>query len=201
MKTLLKISIFLFILMINNTSFASEYDSDLIELVNLDMKKWASDNVVINGLLESNVHSEELSESDFKIVNNKWQSEFRKNVRPLIDSLMSRPLSEYLKDIQDKGQGLYTEIIVIDKYGINAGQSRLSLNYWQGEENRWVKTMKEKSYAIYMSDLHYDDNTGLFQVDVSFLLMHEDEPIGVIYAGIDIEQLEEWKKRREQIEP
>lgn len=176
----------------------TNYVQDINDIINTDMKRWASRSVVINSVLAQNSKSADLSISDFKILDTRWKSEKRKNKRPLISKLLNNRLSEYLKEVHEEGQGIYTEIIIIDDKGLNVGQSRVSENLWQGQQEKWLKTFGSNSYTPNIGKLHFDDNTELFQVEVSFMMIHEDEPIGIVYAGIDIEQIEAWKKRKEE---
>ena len=71
----------------------------------------------------------------------------------------------------------------------------VSDDYWQGNIEKWKKTLGSRSYGTYISDLAFDYNTEFFQVEVAFIASMNDEPIGVVYAGVDVEQLENWKKR------
>lgn len=177
---------------------SQEYTKDLTELVNSEMKQWSHKDIVINAVKLQNSKSADLSVSDLKILDSKWIGEKRKNKKPLIRKVLDNDLSEYLRKIQEDGEGLYTEIIVTDNRGLDVGQSQISSNYWQGQEDKWKNTFGSRSYATYVSDLHFDDNTEAFQVEVSFMIISDDEPIGMVYAGVDVEQLEEWKKRREE---
>ncbi len=192
------IYVLLLVILSYSAVYAAEYDKDLNEVAATDMKGWAYDDIVINALKKSNEKNADISITDRKILDNKWQGEKRKNKQSLINSVMGNELSEYLKEIHKDGEGIYTEIIVIDMFGINVGQSRISGNYWQGQQDKWVKTYKDRSYANYIGDLHFDDNTELFQVELSFMIIIEDEPIGVVYAGIDVEQIEDWRRRKEE---
>ncbi len=176
---------------------AINYQKDLEELINSEIKQWVQKEVVINAIKEQNTQNNELSEIEFKNLNNTWKTDKRKGLSPLIDRVMNNPLSDYLRKIQDDSKGLYTEIIMIDNKGLSVGSSILSEDYWHANKPKWQKTLGVKSYAPYISDLHFDDTTELFQIEVSFMIISEDEPIGVAYAGIDVEQLERWKKNKE----
>ncbi|MCE3232933.1 MAG: hypothetical protein K0R98_1190 [Rickettsiaceae bacterium] len=179
-------------------SHAADYQKDLEALVSTEMKLWAGKDIVVNAVKAQNEKNADLSVTDMKILDTKWMAEKRKSKHPLIKRVLSGELSEYLQKIQEESDGLYTEIIVIDNKGMNVGQSIMSQNYWQGQQPKWEKTFGARSYATYVSDLHFDDNTELFQVELSFMIMADDEPIGVLYAGIDVEKLGEWKKRKEE---
>jgi hypothetical protein len=179
-------------------SFAIENEKDITELVNTEIKVWARNEIIINAIKAQNEKNADLSVIDMKVLENKWVNERLKNKHQLINKVMGNEVSAYLKDIQNESKGLYTEIIVTDNKGINVGQSIISTNYWQGLQPKWEKTLGSNSYGTYIGELKFDDNTELFQVEVSFILMDADTPIGIVYAGIDIERLAEWKKQKEE---
>ena len=178
-----------------NAVAQQDYRSDINDFVVNEMKLWLKNDIVIKALKKQNEKNELLSQTDKKILNDTWIGERRKHKRPLTDRVLENDLSNFLKIKQKESQGLFTEIIIIDAYGINAGQSMISDDYWQGNNEKWKKTLGSRSYVTYISDLAFDYNTEFFQVEVAFIASMNDEPIGVVYAGVDVEQLENWKKR------
>ncbi|MDA0782604.1 MAG: hypothetical protein PQ612_08445 [Rickettsiales bacterium] len=189
------IVLFFSVLVSFNAIAQQDYRSDINDFVVNEMKLWLKNDIVIKALKKQNEKNELLSQTDKKILNDTWMGERRKNKRPLTDRVLENDLSNFLKIKQKESQGLFTEIIIIDAYGINAGQSMISDDYWQGNNEKWTKTLGSRSYGTYISDLAFDYNTEFFQVEVAFIATLNDEPIGVVYAGIDVEQLESWKKR------
>jgi hypothetical protein len=191
------ILIFSFITLYTSQSWALDYQKDIEDLVAIELKPIAAKDIVVSSVKAQNEKNAELSLSDMKILDAKWIGEKRKSKRPLVKRVLGNPLSEFLKKLQDDSDGLYTEIIVMDSKGLNVAQSILSEHYWAGQSTKWEKTFGSKSYATYISDLHFDEGTEMFQVEVSFMIMSDDTPIGVLYAGIDVEKLEKWKKNKE----
>jgi hypothetical protein len=182
-------------LLFSNALAQEDYRSDIEDLVVNEMKLWLKNDIVLQTLAKQNDRNELLSPTDKKVLNNKWMIERRKNKRPLIDKVLENDLSQFLKLKQAESKGLFTEIIIIDAYGINAGQSMLSEDYWQEDNERWKRTLGSMSYGVYISELEFNYNTEFFQVEVAFIAILNDEPIGVVYAGVDVEQLEAWKTR------
>ncbi|MDB2415495.1 hypothetical protein N9W34_06960, partial [Rickettsiales bacterium] len=142
-------------------------------------------------ILEQNKKYENITTSEKRDLNRRWYSEIRKSQKTLIKKTLDNDVSKFLKYIQDQSEGLYTELIIVDEHGINVGQSTISRDFWQENTEKWKNTFGSKSYAAYVGDLKYDDTTGFFQAEVSFMIVHEDKPIGIAYAGVDIEQYDE----------
>ncbi len=183
-------------LLLTSIAQATDYSQDLNDFINIEIKSWINNDIVIDYLKNQNEKNSTLLESDLKILDNKWQSEARKVNQVLISQVVNNDLSQFLKKIQTTSQGVYTEISIIDNKGLCVGQSITSEHYWYGEEKLWGQTFKTKSYSTYISDIYYSDTTNKFQVQIAFMIISDEQPIGVITAGIDVEQLEDWKKRK-----
>lgn len=152
--------------------------------------------IVIDNLVKQNDISAGYTESSLKIMDNSWHSEIRKVNQPLISQVMGSDLSQFLQKKKDDSSGVITDLRIIDAKGLNIAQTVISEDYWNEGKPRWDNTFKVKTYATYISDVYYSDETNKFQVEISFMIISEDQPVGVIAAGIDVEQLEDWKKQR-----
>lgn len=165
------------------------YENELVDLTNDTIKQWASHPIVIQAVKEQNAYHENFSINDKRKLDLLWQQEKRKITSPLTDRVLEKPLSKYLMQIKEDSNGLYTEIIIIDSYGLNVGQTGISSHYWQEEQQKWINTFQNRSFATYVSDLYFNDTTEHFQVEIAFMLLSGDIPIGVVYVGVDIERL------------
>jgi hypothetical protein len=199
MSKLPKLLVLLFITLLPFYAMAvDDYKNDINDLVVKEMKVWLQNDVIAKTLISQNEKSSLLSPTDMKILENSWHSEKRKTKRPLMEKVLENDLAKYLKTLKENSEGLFTELIIIDAYGLNAGQTIVSENYWQGETQKWKNTLGSRSYGTYISELGFDYNTEFFQVEVAFIITQNDEPIGVFYAGVDIDQIEDWKKKMQQ---
>ena len=176
---------------LNSMANDPEYMNKLEKFINGELKKISYEDIIINSVRRQNDKNYNLSDKDLKALQRRWISQKNKKKQPLIDEQMGNIVSRYLKKIQEDSNEKYTQIIVIDNKGLNVGQSIVTENYLQSGQDIWKKTFGNTSYKDYISDLYYNDTTGLFQVDVSFIITSDDQPIGVLYAGIDIELLED----------
>jgi len=188
--------IFAIIITPATSSQAAEYSQDLNNFINLEIKPWVNSDIVVDNLNTQNQANATLSESNLAVMDNNWRSEFRKINQPVISKILNSELSQFLKRKLKEGQGVFTQISIINNKGLNIAQTIVTENYWNKGKAFWDKTFGQGSYATYISDIYYSDETSKFQVDVSFMIIVDDQPIGTVYAGIDVEQLEDWKKRR-----
>lgn len=189
----------LFIVMLfpsKSIAVTADYSQDLSDFINIEIKSWVNSDIVIDNLTKQNEISANYNESNLKALDNSWRGEYRKINQPTINQVLTSELSQFLQKKMADSQGVFTEITIIDSKGLNMAQTIISEDCWNVGKPRWDKTFKEKSYVPYISDVYYSDKTNKFQVEVSFMIISNDQPIGVIDAGIDVEQLDDWKKRR-----
>ncbi|MSP81878.1 MAG: hypothetical protein EXQ94_02825 [Alphaproteobacteria bacterium] len=113
-------------------------------------------------------------------------------MRPFADAVLANGLSAYLKSAKAEHGGLFTEIIVMDQYGLNVGQSDLNSDYWQGDEAKWQKTFPEGPTAVFVDDIELDESTQTLQSQVSITITNPDTDtvIGVATFGIEVEVLD-----------
>lgn len=136
--------------------------------------------------LRGNISADEISQLD-----RKWAQEIEAGAPDLITQIQSSRLSRYLQVVEAKESGLFTEILVMDSVGLNVGISRVTTDYWQGDESKYQRVFPPGGESIFIDRIEYDASTGKFQVQVSIRL-HDattSEAIGVMTAGIDVEAM------------
>ena len=125
----------------------------------------------------------------------KWRAQTKLATRPFIDSVLSRPLSRYLRNVKIEGRGLYTEIFVMDNKGMNVGQNDVTSDYWQGDEAKWLKTFLAGPNGVFIDHVEADESTQQFQSQISISIVDSatNIVIGAVTVGIDIEALLQGK--------
>ena len=119
-----------------------------------------------------------------------WRAETKVDDQPLITSVLSNPLSSYLTRIQANSHGLYSEIFVMDRNGLNAGQSAITTDYWQGDEAKFQKTYDVGANAIFIDDAEFDDETATWRSQLNLTLHSESgQPIGAATVEINLTEL------------
>ena len=109
----------------------------------------------------------------------------------MIQALMANALSSFLTLKKQSGGGLYTEIIVMDNKGLNVGQSDVTSDYWQGDEDKWRKTFLVGPKSMHIDDIGRDESTHRLQSQISLPVVDPvtKKPIGAITVGIDVSRL------------
>ena len=85
--------------------------------------------VTILSVASSNKRHENVQQVEIDKLDEAWKTEAESDDQPLIAEILSSPLSSYLLYTQAKSAGLFTEIFVMDKFGLNVGQSSVTSDY------------------------------------------------------------------------
>lgn len=171
-------------------SQTNEYEGRLKSIATSEIKKWMNTPLIIESIKEQNQKNDILSLVEIEKLDKDWQLQINNINQPLLKKVAEHPLSAFLRHKQEESDGLYREVMVMDNRGLIVGSSITSSDYWQGDEDKWLKTFKVGSGAIFVDEVRYDDSAEAFQAQVSLTISEGDEPLGSITVGIDTEQIE-----------
>jgi hypothetical protein len=166
------------------------YVSVVREYVEKRIKPIISEPVVRNAIAAQNGRLGDVSEMDIRVLDNTYRSEIETGKLQMAKQLVANPASLYLKSKQDQSQGTIVEIFVTDRHGLNVAQSTLTTDYWQGDEDKFLKTIVKGSDDIFIDRAERDDVSQLLQTQASFMIRGDDgTPIGVATVTIAIDAL------------
>jgi len=155
-----------------------------------EVRGWVNSNVVFLTLEDRNEKNKDLDAAKIDALDKQWRAERKESDQPLITAVLSSPLSGYLTRIQANSLGLYTEIFVIDAKGLNAGQSAITSDYWQGDEAKWQKTFKVGHDAVFIDDPEFNKETGTWRAQLNMTLAKGNAAIGSLTVEINLTELE-----------
>ncbi|KQV28177.1 hypothetical protein ASC97_07500 [Rhizobium sp. Root1203] len=166
------------------------YVSIVREYVEKRIKPIFSEPIVRNAITAQNGRLGDVSEMDIRVLDNTYRSEIQTGKLQMAVQLLSNPVSLYLKSKQDQSQGTIVEMFVTDRRGLNVAQSTITTDYWQGDEDKFLKTIAKGSDDIFIDRAERDDVTQLLQTQASFMIRGEDgTPIGIATVTIAIDAL------------
>jgi hypothetical protein len=159
------------------------------------IKSYLASDIVQLSVLDQNQRYRDRSTADIETLDQQWRRETQADAKPLISSTLTNPLSAYLTRIQAHSNGMFTEIFVMDDKGLNVGQSSISTDYWQGDEDKWQKTYAAGAGSIFIDQPEYNDGTRSWHVQVNLSV---DDPATrkVIGAATFEINLNEMRRRR-----
>lgn len=190
----IKKAILCFALLSSYFSAAVAQDAAYDPLLKKIYEQMQSD-IVVESVKAQNERYGKLSQTEIDKVDAQWKKERESKQQPLIAATLTNPLSSYLTRIQAHSTGVYVELFVMDKNGLNVGQSDISSDYWQGDEAKWQKTFGAKSIQPFIDAPEYDDEIKARkqQMNITIWDKARNEPIGA--ATIEI-NLDEYLRRK-----
>lgn len=172
------------------------FETELGQLARTRLVEVARSPVVVEAVREQNRATGAYPDARIAELDEKWAAEAAAEQKggeagPLIAETMGRPVSLYLRQIQERSQGLFTEIILMDARGLNVGISQTTSDYWQGDEDKWQKTFLAGPNSLHIGALEEDLSTRTVQSQVSLPVVDPQtkEVIGALTFGVDVEEL------------
>jgi hypothetical protein len=157
-----------------------------------DMRKLIDSEIVQISINAQNQQHQKLAQSAIDALDAQWRAEREKDDKPLIAATLSNPLSVYLARIQGRSLGLYAEIFVMDQNGLNVGQSSVTSDFWQGDEDKFQKTYNVAGDAVFIDAPEWDDEAKIWRGQVSFTVTQgaEKKSIGAVTVELNLTELE-----------
>lgn len=178
-------------LILAGPAHADEFTAPLTALATSEIKAIASDPALIAAIVAQNAVTAGYEQAKIDALDAQWRAEVSAASKPLIDATLGNAASQYLKGVQDASAGKYTEIFVMDAKGMNVGQSTLTSDYWQGDEDKFTQSFGAGADAVHLGEVEQDESTQIFQSQVSVSITDPatGSPIGAITVGVDVSAL------------
>ncbi|AVX04461.1 hypothetical protein [Maritalea myrionectae] len=144
---------------------ANDYENLLNEIVAGPVAEVVNSEAVWSSVVQQNEMTAGYDQAKIDELDAQWRAEVDAEDKPFINEVMDRPLSNYLKSVQANSNGVLTEIFVVDAKGLNVGQSAVTSDYWQGDEDKW--SIPFNSGGVDLGDIELDESTQVVQSQVS----------------------------------
>ena len=156
-----------------------------------ELSKWLADPSLIAAIKGQNADHVGLTQTDIDTLDQTWRAETKSEDQPLITEILNREVSSWMRDKQSETADFVTEVFAMDNRGLNVAQNVATSDFWQGDEAKWKETFGNQSGAIHISEVEFDESTGVYQSQVS---MPVRDPatgalIGAITFGINVQSL------------
>ena len=182
----------LILLLLASACLAQDAWPDSLRFGLAKAKEIAAAPTVIAAVEEQNRLNHQLDPAEKQALDERWRAQYGKSNADLITLMMETPLSDFLRTLHLREKGVITEIIVMDNQGLNAGQSAITTDLWQGDEPKWVKTFLAGPGAYYASPVRHDDSTGVWQIQVSYTISNDaGNAIGAVTVGVALSEFGE----------
>lgn len=157
------------------------------------VESWINGPEIVAAIRNQNSHTAGMDEAAILIADEQWRAEVGSDDtnRPMVEEVMSRDISAYLKKQQRAADWMIVEIIVMDAKGLNVGLSTPTSDYWQGDEAKHVKTFQAASRELFIDDVEFEAEAGLLLSQVSQTVFDPEtgEPIGAVTVSVNMNKL------------
>lgn len=172
-------------------AFAVDQDLEkrIQEFASTELSEWLNNPELIEAIIAQNEEHDGLTQSDIDELDMTWREETSQADHPMIEDLLSRSTSNYLRDMQFDSGGIVTEVFVMDNLGLNVAQSDPTSDYWQGDEAKFQETFGKGTGTIHVGDIELDESSGSYQIQVSMTISDpvNGQPIGAATFGLMME--------------
>lgn len=181
---------FLTLVSIDGTAAEEPHVAPVVAYIQSHVMPWVSDPVIIASVQAQNAENAGLDQAAITALDQTWRTEAEAEEHPMIDRVLAKPLSIFLRNKQDQSDGSITEIFVTDAKGLNVGQSEITSDYWQGDEAKFTQGLSAVGGRIFVDAAEKDESTQMFQSQASIAIVDASgKPIGVITIGVNLDQL------------
>ncbi len=183
------------IITLTNGHTAEKAPDKLIQYVEKNIIKWGVDPIIVAAVKEQN--AKKMSLDDIKAMDEKWKK--FAGIADYMKAMMESKCGQQLRKLQ-KPLAFVGEIFVMDNQGANVAMTDKTSDYWQGDEDKFIKSFNKGKGAIHYGDVEFDDSAQAYLVQASFPVKEVDPEtkkatvIGAITVGINIDTFEEENK-------
>jgi hypothetical protein len=172
-------------------SAGPDHATPITALVHDELRAAIATPAVVAALKARNAENAGVDQAAIDALDAQWRDEVKAGGGPLVDAAMGHPVSGDLRAIQASREGLLTEIFVMDNLGLNLAQSDPTSDYWQGDEDKWLKTYPAGPDAVFVDGVEFDESSQAMQSQVSFSIADPatGETVGAVTVGVNVDIL------------
>jgi len=160
---------------------------------NQHVQSWINGPEIVAAIKAQNLETAGFDQAAIDAADKAWRAEVGSDTadRPMVEKVMQRDVSLYLKEKQRAADWMIVEIILMDAKGLNVGLSTPSSDYWQGDEAKHEKTFQAGSHDLFIDEVEYEADAGLLLSQVSRTIFDPDtdEPIGAVTISVNMNKL------------
>ncbi len=152
--------------------------SSILKVHAANLKMWTYKGNIIVPLLNQNKANMTLEE--IKKIDTEWIAGKQKEFAKL---LQRNKAGRFLRSMVESSS-LYVEAFLCDKQGAVVGEYPKTSDYWQGDEDKFIKSFNNANGITYIGEMEFDESTQINAVQVSIPVIYQNETIGVLVVGL-----------------
>ncbi|WP_218119510.1 hypothetical protein [Roseospirillum parvum] len=154
-----------------------------------EVRDWLSAETVFLVLEARNAEHANIGQAEIDALDQQWRAERESDDQPLIAAVLNGPLSTYLTQIQAASLGLFSEIFVVDTKGLNAGQSAITSDYWQGDEAKFQNTFPVGPDAVFIDEAELHEGSRTWRAQLNLTIARDQQAVGAATVEINLTEL------------
>jgi hypothetical protein len=152
------------------------------------VRAWSQNPTTLMTLRAWNDKHADLTQDDIDRMDQDWRKQTEGAQKPLIAEILGAPLSSMLLRRQADSGGQLIEAFVMNRHGLNVGQSAVTSDYWQGDEAKFKQSFGRGADAVHYGEVEVKDSgRRAQQVSLTITDPKTGEPIGAITAEFDLD--------------
>lgn len=166
---------------------ADEVPWKLTAYIDRDLLTWVNDAQIVDAIQAQNHIHLGLTQPEIIARNKDWLTQIDQVRRPLVDSVLGAPVSDFLRKQVARSGGRITEVFLMDAHGLTVAASTPPSDYWQGDEAKFANSFFGGPGAIYVEEVSFDDSMQTYQGQVSVAVIEPSNGmvIGAITVGLE----------------
>lgn len=156
----------------------------IVDLAEKELARYGTSAVLVKAVADQNAKGATLEE--IKAKDETWMK--TAGIDASMKALMGTPCALELRKIAASAP-YYAEIFVMDDKGANVCMTEKTSDYWQGDEDKFIKSFAGGKGALFVDEVNFDNSTQAYLVQVSVPVMADGKAIGAITFGIDVDKV------------
>jgi methyl-accepting chemotaxis protein len=124
---------------------------------------------------------------EIKEIDEKWIES--KETNENANKILNNKLSTYLKQYRDKNLDKYGEIFISDKKGAAVAMTKILSDYYQSDEEWWVKSFNNGEGDVFIDDRGFDDSINALAVGIVVPVKEDNEIIGILKINYRVTEI------------
>lgn len=169
---------------------ADDFTPALQDYLASDIAPWAADPVLVAAILAQNAVTGGYDQAKIDALDQEWQATVGTGGNALVAGVLTGPAADFLRAKIAESGGTVTEAFVTDAKGLNVAASDTTSDYWQGDEDKFLKVFPAPD-GVFISDVELDESTQRYQGQISLTITDPatGAAIGTLTVGVDAESL------------
>lgn len=149
------------------------------------IRELVEDPVIVNEVKKANQQHKDISLQEILKLDTRWRS--TEGIDEFIEPFLTNEIAHKLIEFQERHPG-FSEIFVVDMYGLNAGQTNKTTDYYQADEDWWIGAYNSGKGKASHGTIEFDESAQTEAISLYIPVMDRinNKAIGVIKAVVSI---------------